>query len=227
MTLTIHHLQISQSERLPWLCEELEIPYTLTLHQRCPIFSPQSIQDLNPLGQAPVIQDGGLTLAESAACAEYIIHKHGFGKLALPPTHENYADYLYWFHFANSSLQPAALVAMQVSRFDTTGPTAVRVNERFKRSLALLDARLARSEWLAGDEFTVADIMPVFTLTTMRSFFPFELTGYAGILGFLERVVRREGYRRARAKADPELELMIDGEAPRQFVEKLKAEGKM
>lgn len=227
MSLTIHHLQNSQSERLPWLCEELKIPYALTLHQRDPIFSPQSIKDLNPLGQAPVIQDGSITLAESAACAEYIVHVHGNGKLALPPSHKAYPDYLYWFHFANSNLQPAALVAMQVSRFDTTGPTAARVIGRFEKLLALMDARLVENEWLAGDEFTVADIMPVFTLTTMRSFYPFDLSGYPGILGFLQRVVRREGYRRARAKADPEMELMVEGKPPRQFVEKLKAEGKM
>ncbi|KAJ7723732.1 hypothetical protein DFH07DRAFT_855609 [Mycena maculata] len=67
MPLIIHHLQVPQSERLPWLCEELNIPYTLTqrrfTNERAPISSPQSIKDLNPLGAAPVIQDGGLTLA--------------------------------------------------------------------------------------------------------------------------------------------------------------------
>ena len=43
----------------------------------------------------------------------------------------------------------------------------------------------------------------------------------------MQRVVRREGFGKARAKADPEMELMIGGKAPRQFVEKLKAEGKI
>ncbi len=116
---------------------------------------------------------------------------------------------------------------MQISRFDTTGPTTARVIGRFEKLLALMDARLVENEWLAGDEFTVADIMLVFTLTNMRPFYPFDLSGYPGILGFLQRVVRREGYGRARAKADPEMELMIEGKPPRQFVEKLKAEGKM
>jgi len=227
MPLTIHHLQVSQSERLPWLCEELHIPYTLTLHQRAPILSPQSIKDLNPLGQAPVIQDGSLTLAESAACAEYIIHVYGNGKLALPPSHKNYANYLYWFHFANSNLQPYALMMLQFSRINMASPYAASLAERFGKLLALMDARLAENAWLAGDEFTAADIMTVFTLTTMRVFYPFDLTGYQGILAYLERVVQREGYRKARAKADPELELMIEGKAPRPFMEKLKAEGKI
>ena len=227
MVLTIQHLQVSQSERLPWLCEELHIPYTLILHQRAPIFSPQSIKDLNPLGQAPIIQDGSLTLAESAACAEYIVHVHGNGKMALPPSHKNYADYLYWFHFANGNLQPHVLMMLQLANLDPTSPSAARQAERFKKVLALVDNRLLENAWLAGNEFTAADIMTVFTLTTMRTFYPFDLTDYEGILAYLKRVTQREGYRKARAKADPELEMMIEGKAPRPFRERLKAEGKI
>ena len=228
MGLTIHHLQVSQSERLPWLCEELNIPYTLTLHQRAPIFSPQSIKDLNSLGQAPVIQDGSLTLAESAACAEYIVHVYGNGKLALPPSHKNYADYLFWFHSANSNLQPLVLMMLQLANVDsTTSPSARRYAERFEKLLVLMDTRLLENAWLAGDEFTTADIMTVFTLTTMRVFYPFDLTGYQGILGYLKRVTQRDGYKKARAKADPELEIMIEGKPPRPFTERLKAEGKV
>jgi glutathione S-transferase len=81
--------------------------------------------------------------------------------------------------------------------------------------------------WLAGDEFTAADIMTVFTLTTMRTFYPFDLTGYEGLLAYLQRVGKREEYRMARAKADPELELMIEGKPPRQFIERLRAQGKI
>jgi glutathione S-transferase len=43
----------------------------------------------------PVITDGPITLAESGAIVEYIIHKYGDRRLALPATHPNYADYLY------------------------------------------------------------------------------------------------------------------------------------
>jgi glutathione S-transferase len=227
MSLTIHHLQVSQSERIPWLCEEVNIRYTLVLHQRAPIFSPQSIKDLNSLGQAPVIQDQNLTLAESAACAEYIIHKYGNGKLALPSSHKDYTEYLYWFHFANGNLQPHVQTLMQLSRIDPAAPSLARATERFGNLLALMDTRLQENTWLAGEEFTAADIMNVFTLTTMRTFYPFDLTGYRGILAFLERVVQREGYKKARAKADPELELMIEGKPPQPYAEKLKAQGKI
>ena len=228
MPLTIHHLQISQSERLPWLCEELNIPYALTLHQRAPIFSPQAIKDLVPLGQAPVIQDGDLTLAESAACVEYIVHVHGGGRLTLAPRHKNYADYLYWFHFSNGTFQPHVLMMLRIFGMGNAGSDVkARLQERLEKMLGMLDARLRGNAWLAGEEFTVADIMIVVTLTTMRTFHPYDLTGYKGILGYMKRVVERDGYRRARGKADPELELMIEGKAPKSFLERLRAEGKL
>ncbi|KAG8525750.1 uncharacterized protein KY384_000510 [Bacidia gigantensis] len=229
MALTIHHLQTSQSERLPWLCEELNIPYTLVLHQRAPIFSPESIKTLHPLGSAPILQDGDLTLAESSACVEYIINIYGGGRLALKPGHKNYAAYLYWFHFANCTLQPAILMQLQLSRMDpeSKSPATTRARERFEKLLGFVDGRLRGSEWLAGEEFTAADVMTVFSFTTMRVFYGFSLGGYEGILEWLRRCVGRRAYVNAREKADRGLELMVGSEAPRGFVERLKSEGKL
>lgn len=227
MTLTVHHLQVSQSERVVWLCEELGVPYTLTLHQRDPVFSPQSIKDLNPLGQAPVIQDGDLTLAESAAVVEYIIHKHGGGRLSLAPSHRNYADYLYWFHMSNSNMQPLVLTLLHLSSVGNAGDRLASTQARFDKLLTLLDTRLTQNTWLAGDDFTAADIMIVFTLTTMRVFYGYDLSGRPGILAFLDRATKREAYKRARAKGDPELELMIEGPAPKPFIARLKEAGKI
>lgn len=118
---------------------------------------------------------------------------------------------------------------LQLFRFDkgTGGSYAASLGQRFAKLLSLMDARLLKNEWLAGNEFTAADIMTVFTLTTMRLFYPFDLSEYQGILAYLARVSQREGYRKARTKADPELELMIEGKPPRPFVERLKAEGKL
>ena len=145
----------------------------------------------------------------------------------LPPSHQHYADYLYWFHFANSNLQPIVLLLLQLSNVDITNPSFARTAARFEKVLEQMDARLLKNAWLAGEDLTAADIMTVFTLTTMLSFYPVDLTGYAHILAYLKRSTEREGYRKARAKADPELELMIDGKAPRQFRDKLTAEGKI
>ena len=60
--LTVHHLGKSQSERVVWLCEELEIPYELKRYDRDPvtILAPPQYKALHPIGAAPVIIDGDL-----------------------------------------------------------------------------------------------------------------------------------------------------------------------
>ncbi|KAK6008821.1 hypothetical protein QM012_000724 [Aureobasidium pullulans] len=225
--LTVHHMRVSQSERVVWLCEELGIEYNLQLHRRDPFFSPQSLKDLTAIGTAPVIQDGPLTMGESAACIEYIIHKHGSGRLALPPSHPEYADYVYWFHYANGSLQPGVsrLMSLKSAGVDKDNETFKRYTTRMEQYLKHMDEYLAQpgKEWLAGKEFTAADVMTVFTLTTMRTFYGFDLSAYEHILGYLRRVVERSGYKRYREKGeDKGFYLMIDGPAPESFIDKVR-----
>ena len=103
--LIVHHLGKSQSERIVWLCEELAVPYQLKRYDRDPatMLAPPDYKALHPMGAAPVITDGDVVLAESGAIVDYIIARHGGGRLALAPAHPDYADYVYWFHFANGS----------------------------------------------------------------------------------------------------------------------------
>ena len=207
--LTIHHLGKSQSERIIWLCEELGLPHELKLHKRdaVTILSPPELKALHPMGAAPVIIDGDLVLAESGAIMEYIIVKHGDGRLALGPTHPDYAQYLYWFHFANANFQPNMGRNMSLRRLNLPAddPTLVGVKGRLDRVFDLVDARLRDAAYLAGDEFTAADIMLVFSLTTMRYFVPVDLAPYAHIRAYLRRIGDRAAYQRAMKKGDPDM----------------------
>ena len=211
--LKIHHLGRSQSERILWLCEELEVPYEVVLHDRNPVtmLSPPALRALHPIGAAPVIQDDGLLLAESAAITEYIIVKHGGGRLRLGPDHPDYAHYLYWFHFANGNLQPVfgRLMMMGRAKLASDHPVQMAVQGRLDRVMALLEARLGEVDYLAGADFTAADIMTVFSLTTMRLFQPVDLEPYPNILAYLQRIGGRPAYRRAMAKGDPGLVPML------------------
>ena len=55
--ITIHHLGVSQSERIIWLMEELGLPYTLKLYKRSPGLAPPEYRALHPMGIAPVIDE--------------------------------------------------------------------------------------------------------------------------------------------------------------------------
>lgn len=211
--LTIHHLGRSQSERIIWLCEELGVAYALRRYERDPvtILAPPELAALHPMGAAPVIEDGPLVLAESGAIVQYIIAKHGAGRLALPPDHPGFADYLYWFHFANGNLQPNMGRNMVLRRLDLPpdNPVLLAMRGRLDRALGTVDARLREADHLAGAEFTAADIMAVFSLTTMRLFLPLDLAPYPGILAYLQRVGMRGAYRAAMQKGDPGMEPLL------------------
>ena len=211
--LTVHHLSTSQSERVVWLCEELGIDYQLVRHQRDPVtrLAPPALRDLTPMGTAPVIEDGDVVMGESGAIVEYIIHKHGAGRFALPPSHPDYAQYVFWFHFANASLQAVMGRNSALRRAAVPPDNAFAAGTRARLDLALktVDARLAGNAWLAGREFTAADVMSVFCFTTMRIFLPMDLSPYPGILAYLQRVGARPAYQRAMKKGDPDLAPML------------------
>jgi glutathione S-transferase len=128
------------------------------------------------------------------------------------PSHPDYAAYLYWFHFSNGNLQPVMGRLMVVSRTGLAAdhPVQASVQVRFDRVMELVEARLHEAPYFAGSEFTAADIMSVFSLTTMRLFQPVSLGPYPGVLSYLRRIGERPAYRRAMAKGDPDLIPMLD-----------------
>lgn len=206
--ITIHHLGHSQSERILWLCEELGIPYALKRYTRDAVtrLSPPELKAMHPLGAAPLIEDGELMLAESAAIVEYLIAVHGGGRLRPGPGHPDFAPFLYWFHFANGNLQPVMLRRMTLGRaLPADHPVLTATQERLDKVLALVEERLGQAPYFAGDDFSAADIMSVFSLTTMRLFLPIDLAPYPSIRAYLQRIGQRPAYQRAMTTGDPEL----------------------
>lgn len=218
--LTLHHLQRSQSERILWLLEELNVPYSLVLHKRDPLLAPPSLKALHELGTAPVITDNGLTLSESMAVATYIINKHGgeAGQhVIVEPESPDYSDYLFILYFVVCSLQPAGSGVM-LSYFDETlgdeSPARAFPKARFLKYLKFTEKWLGEKNrtYLAGERFTLADIMALWVFTTSRTFIPYSLEPYPNILAYVQRIVKREAYQRAMDKGDHGLPILSGAE---------------
>ena len=216
--LTLHHLNRSRSHRVLWLLEELGIAYEIVRHERDPktFLAPAALQEIHPLGKSPVIVDGEHTIAESGAILEYIVDRHGEGKLAPKPGTPAHLRYRYFMHYAEGSLMPPLLVKFLCSRVKSAPlpffikPVARKiadgVGERFvdpnlKRHAAFLEAELGKSTWFAGDELTAADIQMSYPVEALVSRAP-EHAGKR-LRALLERMRERPAYARALDKGGP------------------------
>lgn len=204
--ITIHHLGISQSDRVVWLMEELGLPYKLKWYKRGEDrLAPPEYLALHPAATAPVIEDGEQVLTESAVILEHICHRHAGGRLTVGPAHPNYTDYLYWMHFNNNVL--GLFFAQNILNAGASGPVAdvygrlvARRRENYYR---YLDQRLGKVPYLAGPELTCADIMVAFDLTALPLFGGREIGDLANVAAYVRRIGERPAYIKAMQIAGP------------------------
>ncbi|MEM9085447.1 MAG: glutathione S-transferase [Pseudomonadota bacterium] len=206
--LTIHHLRISQSERIVWLCEELGLEYDLKLYNRDPEtrLAPPELKALHPMQIAPLIEDGPednkVLLGESGAIVEYIVGKYAPDTELVPgPDHPDFADHLYWFHFANATFMTNGMMQIAVSftGAEMPAPMMNRVNNAWGQ----VERRLGEADYFGGSQLTTADIMMVFQLTTSRAFREQPIDDKPNLQAYLKRIGARDAYQRAMAKAEP------------------------
>jgi glutathione S-transferase len=206
--ITIHHLGVSQSDRIVWLMEELDLPYELQWYDRGSDFlAPPEYRALHPAGTAPVITDGDLVMAESTAIVEYISQRYGEGKLSVGVSEPDYPHYLYWMQF-NNNLQSALftkLAAQSAGAEPATDSlimtTTLRREEGIYRAL---EQRLEQSDYLGGPGFSCADIMSLFNLTSLAMLGARELDdSLPSTKAYVERVSARPAYQKAMAIAGP------------------------
>jgi glutathione S-transferase len=205
--ITIHHLGVSQSDRIVWLMEELGLPYKLKwYHRKANRLAPDELLALHPTAMAPVIEDGDRVLTESAVIVEYICHRYAGGALTVGPTQLNYYDYLYWMHFNSNAMglrfTKSALAA------GATGPAADTmrqlVERREEQYYRYMNQRLGQSPYLAGPAFTCADIMSVFRLTTAILFGARRIDDLPNLVDYVRRIEARPAYAKAMSIAGPD-----------------------
>jgi len=202
--LTIHHLRISQSERIVWLCEELGLEYDLKLYNRDSEtrLAPPELKAIHPMEIAPVITDGDLVLGESGAIIDYIVGKYA-PETALVPRADNpdFAQHLYWYHFANATLMTNGMMSIAVNAVGAQMPPPLM--KRVTNAWAHLEKQLGETDYFGGANFTTADIMLGFSLTTARAFNDMSIDHMPNLQAYLKRIGARDAYQRAIAKAEP------------------------
>jgi glutathione S-transferase len=211
--IVVHHLNNSRSQRILWLLEELELDYEIQYYKRDPktMLAPASLRAIHPLGKAPVITDGELTLAESGAILEYLFDRYGAGKFAPAIGTPQRLRYTYWLHYAEGSAMPPLLLKLVFDRIEQqpipffAKPIARRITQQTKAAfiepqltlhLDYLEAELGKSLWFVGNEFTAADIQMSFPIESAATRAGLN-ESRPKLMSFLERSHSRPAYQRA------------------------------
>lgn len=214
--ITLHHLENSQSIRILWLLEELGAPYEMKMYDRNKQtkLAPAAYKAVSPLGTAPCITDGAVTLAETNAIADYILDLHDDGRLRPKPGTPARVPYLFWFHAAQGSLQPlltnsfvlsaasarAPFFARPVARAIQSGLDQAFYGPRLKALFGEIEKALSERVWFAGDCLTAADIVMGYSMELCAVRGGMDAKTYPNGHRFLDRMKAVPSYQRALAR---------------------------
>lgn len=217
--IIVHHLENSRSQRILWLLEELGVPYEVKRYDRDKKtnLAPPALFKVHPLGKSPVIEDAGAVIAETGAIIEHVVETHGGGRLVPPRGTPDYRRYKYWMHAAEGSYMPPLVMTLVLNRMESSPmpffakPVAKRLTKAVrdgylggttKALFDYLDAELSKSEWLAGKEFTAADVIMSFPAEASLQRVDAARTS-TSLKAYVDRLHARPAYKRALERGGP------------------------
>ena len=162
MALKIYGVARSRASRVLWMAKELGLDYE---HVKVDFATGQTRTPahlaLNPNGHVPVIDDDGLILWESMAINLYLAKKYGAGGL-YPSRLEDEARAWQWSFWGMTEVERPVLTAMMNRAIYPESQRDLAAADAAEKTLAqplgVLDGVLARTAYLLGDHFTVADL---------------------------------------------------------------------
>lgn len=201
MTLIVHHLNNSRSQRILWLLEEIGAPYEIKFYDRDPVtnLAPPELVAIHPLGKSPVLEDGGRVVIESGAITEYLCERHGGGHLVPERGSDDYVSHLEWLHFAEGSAMTPILLRIYTARLgEAAAPLEPRINQQLDAHFAYMESRIGANGHFIGDSLSAADIMLSFPaeIAVMQGMAP----RYPKLAEFVNACHARPAWQRAREK---------------------------
>lgn len=201
MSLIVHHLNNSRSQRILWLLEEIGAPYEIKFYDRDATtnLAPPELVAVHPLGKSPVISDGDRVIIESGAITEYLCERHGGGHLVPERGTDDHVSHLEWLHFAEGSAMTPILLRIYTARLgEAAAPLEPRINQQLDAHFSYMESRVGDSGHFIGDSLSAADIMLSFPaeIAIMQGMAP----RYPKLAAFVNACHARPAWQRAREK---------------------------
>lgn len=154
--------------------------------------------ELNPHGKVPVLVDGDFALPESDAILWYIADTHPSANLAGKTPRER-AVQLQWCDFASTALYPEYyelyLHTSGLAPEKRSASAAEAARAHVDRAVAVMEKELAKRDYLAGANYSVADIGAAPVIRAMRERLGFDETKFPAINAWWKRVTARPAWK--------------------------------
>ena len=152
---------------------------------------------MNPNGLVPTLIDDGFVLWESNSIIEYLASKHGAGTL-YPDDLQTRVHAGQWMNWTNTVAIPARRGlhrSMNVPPPEERDQNVIAAaKQTFTKTMQMLDDRLATSEFLAGEAFTIGD-MPAGVVTHQWYGFDIDHGDMPDLKRWYGMLAERSGYR--------------------------------
>ncbi|MFN3619826.1 glutathione S-transferase family protein [Sphingorhabdus sp.] len=204
MTIIVHHLNHSRSQRILWLLEELKVSYEIRHYARDAVtnLAPESLTNIHPLGKSPLIEDNGNVIFESGAIVEYVCERHGGSHLLPARGTDQHIRYLEFLHFAEGSAMTPILLNLYTARLgEAAAPLHPRINQQLESHFAFMETSLDATGWFVGDDLTGADIMMSFPAEAAVKMG--RAANLPNLTAFVEKIHARPAFQTALEKGGP------------------------
>ena len=177
--------------------EDLNQPYKLVQYDRTDDFrAPDSLKLVHPLGKSPVMEDGDLSLAESATCLRYLAEKVGDEAHRPQPGTTDYVRHEELLDYVESTFAEVAmrLLMPRLSGQEPSGDS-VKVMQKHYDYVA---QQLTKNGLLFGKEPMLADIQFSYLLANLSQM---GLLDHERLKAYWADLQQQPGYLAAIAKA--------------------------
>jgi glutathione S-transferase len=200
--MKLYHVPQSRSGRPRWLLEELGVPYDLvTLGMTDGSLKTPEHLKVHPHGAVPALQDGDLTIFESAAICLYLADKYPEKKLAPAVGTPARGLYYQWVVYTMATMEPPILQvfmhSLRLPEAERQPQVAQEGRDKFEHVAAVVSKALEGRSYLLADQFSAADVMVGSTLGW--SSFMGLLEGFPVLQAYTQQLMQRPAFQRAQS----------------------------
>tara|TARA_B100000676_G_scaffold311729_1_gene382725 strand:+ start:1463 stop:2068 length:606 start_codon:yes stop_codon:yes gene_type:complete len=198
--MKIHHCPNTRSVRAVWLLEELELSYEVENYKLGdPSMRSPDYLKVHPMGRVPALEDGDVTIFESGAIIEYLLARHGNGRMRPAPDSADFPLYLQWLHYAEGMIMPPVntivVETILLPPERRNNDNVIRATKLLSRMLQAVDAHMEGREYIAG-KFSGADIMTGHACTVSKRLGA-EVSDKPNVEAYIERCNARPALQKA------------------------------